>query len=97
MALKTISLEQEINPWEAQAARFDFAAQKLNLDEGLMKVLRYPTREIILHIPVSSTMATSRSLPAFGCSTRLPEVRPRAACATLPMSRWTRCAPWPVG
>ncbi len=52
MALKTISLEQEINPWEAQAARFDFAAQKLNLDEGLMKVLRYPTREIILHIPV---------------------------------------------
>src|SRR5438067_4931032 len=52
MATKTISLEQEINPWEAQAARFDLAAQKLNLDEGLMKVLRYPTREIILHIPV---------------------------------------------
>jgi glutamate dehydrogenase (NAD(P)+) len=52
MAMKTISLEQEINPWEAQAARFDFAAHKLNLDEGLMKVLRYPTREIILHIPV---------------------------------------------
>src|ERR1700726_622225 len=52
MALKPISLEQEINPWEAQAARFDFAAHKLNLDEGLMKVLRYPTREIILHIPV---------------------------------------------
>jgi glutamate dehydrogenase (NAD(P)+) len=52
MALKTISLEQEINPWEAQAARFDFAAHKLNLDEGIMKVLRYPTREIILHIPV---------------------------------------------
>ena len=52
MALKTISHEQEINPWEAQAARFDFAAHKLNLDEGLMKVLRYPTREIILHIPV---------------------------------------------
>ncbi|MEY2411735.1 MAG: glutamate dehydrogenase [Acidobacteriaceae bacterium] len=51
--MKTVSLEQETNPWEAQAARFDFAAQKLNLDEGLMKVLRYPTREIILHIPVA--------------------------------------------
>jgi glutamate dehydrogenase (NAD(P)+) len=50
--MKTVSLEQEINPWEAQAARFDLAAQKLNLDEGLWKVLRYPTREIILHIPV---------------------------------------------
>src|SRR6202158_6157072 len=52
MAMQTVSLEQEINPWEAQAARFDFAAQKLNLDEGLWKVLRYPAREIIVHIPV---------------------------------------------
>ncbi|HEV8523500.1 MAG TPA: Glu/Leu/Phe/Val dehydrogenase [Terriglobales bacterium] len=50
--MKTISLEQEINPWEAQAARFDLAAQKLNLDEGLWKILRYPNREIIVHIPV---------------------------------------------
>src|SRR5579885_684293 len=49
----TVSLEQEINPWEAQSARFDFAARKLNLDEGLWKVLRYPNRELIVHIPVS--------------------------------------------
>ncbi len=50
---QTVSLEHEINPWEAQAARFDFAARKLNLDEGLWKVLRYPSREIIVHFPVS--------------------------------------------
>jgi glutamate dehydrogenase (NAD(P)+) len=50
--MATISLEQEINPWEAQAARFDFAARKLNLDEGLWRVLRYPSREIIVHFPV---------------------------------------------
>ena len=49
----TTDLEQEINPWEAQAARFDLAAQKLKLDEGLWKVLRYPNREIIVHIPVA--------------------------------------------
>ncbi len=48
-----MSLEQETNPWEAQAARFDFAARKLNLDQGIWKVLRYPSREIIVHIPVS--------------------------------------------
>ena len=48
-----MSLEQETNPWEAQASRFDFAARKLNLDQGIWKVLRYPTREIIVHIPVS--------------------------------------------
>ncbi len=44
---------RETNPWEAQAARFDLAARKLNLDEGLWKVLHYPAREIIVHIPVA--------------------------------------------
>ncbi len=51
--MQTLTLEQETNPWEAQAARFDYAAQKLNLDNGIWKVLRYPAREIIVHIPVS--------------------------------------------
>jgi glutamate dehydrogenase (NAD(P)+) len=51
--MATITLEQEINPWEAQAARFDFAARKLNLDDGLWRVLRYPSREIIVHFPVA--------------------------------------------
>src|ERR1700753_406660 len=51
--MATISLEQEINPWEAQAARFDFAARKLNLDEGLWRVLRHPSRELIVHFPVT--------------------------------------------
>src|ERR1700748_298950 len=46
------SAEQEFNPWEAQAARFDEAARRLKLDDGIWKVLRYPTREIIVHIPV---------------------------------------------
>jgi len=50
--MSTISLEQEINPWEAQAARFDFAARKLNLEDGLWKLLRRPSREIIVHFPV---------------------------------------------
>src|SRR6201996_9648052 len=50
--MQTLTLEQETNPWEAQAARFDFAAQKLNLDQGIRKVLRYPSRELIVHIPV---------------------------------------------
>jgi glutamate dehydrogenase (NAD(P)+) len=51
--MASITLEQEINPWEAQAARFDFAARKLNLEEGLWKLLRYPAREIIVHFPVA--------------------------------------------
>src|SRR6478672_10716637 len=46
-------VDKESNPWESQRARFDLAAQKLNLDEGLWKVLSYPAREIIVHIPVA--------------------------------------------
>ncbi len=49
----THTLEQESNPWEQQAARFNLAAEKLNLDEGLWRVLRQPNREIIVHIPVN--------------------------------------------
>ncbi len=51
--MNTVTLEQEMNPWEAQAARFEFAARKLNLDDALWKVLSFPNREIIVHFPVS--------------------------------------------
>ena len=47
-----LTLEQEKNPWESQAARFNVAAEKLKLDEGLWRVLQQPNREIIVHIPV---------------------------------------------
>ena len=43
---------EEINAWEAQIARSDVAAQKLKLNEGLWKILREPSREVIVHIPV---------------------------------------------
>jgi glutamate dehydrogenase (NAD(P)+) len=48
-----MTLDQEINPWEAQSARFEFAARKLNLDENLWRVLSTPSREIIVHFPVT--------------------------------------------
>jgi len=50
--MQTLSIEHETNPWEAQAARFDLAAKKLNLDDGMMKILRSPVREITVYIPV---------------------------------------------
>ena len=51
--MASVSLDQEINPWEAQSARFEFAARKLNLEEGLWRVLSTPAREIIVHFPVT--------------------------------------------
>ncbi len=52
MATIPLSLEQEKNPWIASEARFDEAAMRLNLDDGLCKVLKSPAREICVHIPV---------------------------------------------
>jgi glutamate dehydrogenase (NAD(P)+) len=49
---ESMTLEQELNPWIAQEARFDFAAKKLGLEDGIWKVLRQPNRELIVHFPV---------------------------------------------
>jgi len=45
-------LESEFNPKISAEVRFDEAAARLGLDEGMQKVLRSPSREIIVHIPV---------------------------------------------
>ncbi len=60
-----VTLDQEINPWEAQSARFEFAARKLNLDPGLWKVLSSPFREIIVHFPVALDNGTIEMFTGF--------------------------------
>ena len=52
MTATLLSLEEEKNPRLAAEARFDNAAEKLNLDEGMRKVLKSPAREITVNIPV---------------------------------------------
>jgi glutamate dehydrogenase (NAD(P)+) len=51
--MSTVETDKELSVYESMAARFDVAAKKLNLDEGLTKYLRTPNREIIVHIPVA--------------------------------------------
>jgi glutamate dehydrogenase (NAD(P)+) len=41
-----------INPWEVAQQQFDLAAERLNLDEGMRRVLREPRRELTVHFPV---------------------------------------------
>ena len=48
----TTSVEKEINPWLSAAARFDEAANRLGLDDGIQKVLRMPAMELTVHIPI---------------------------------------------
>src|SRR6476646_1618010 len=49
---KFISTENEKNPWLAAAARFDEAAKRLKLDDGMRKVLGTSAKELTVHIPV---------------------------------------------
>ena len=46
-------IQREFNPWLAAEARFDEAAARLGLDDGVRKVLRSPDREITVYIPIT--------------------------------------------
>jgi glutamate dehydrogenase (NAD(P)+) len=48
----TLPVDQEINPWESAAHRFDEAAELLKLEDGMRKVLRSPAMELSVNIPV---------------------------------------------
>ncbi len=41
-----------INAWRVAQRQFDLAAERLNLDPGLRRVLRQPRRELTVHFPV---------------------------------------------
>jgi len=50
--MTTEQVAARINPWQVAQRQFDLAADKLNLDPGLRKVLREPRRELTVHFPV---------------------------------------------
>ena len=45
-------LVDEKNPFEAMMSRFDHAAELLDLDPGLYRILRHPEKQLIVSIPV---------------------------------------------
>jgi glutamate dehydrogenase (NAD(P)+) len=50
--MTTEKIAAQINPWEVAQRQFDLAADRLNLDPGLRRVLRQPRRELTVHFPV---------------------------------------------
>ena len=50
--MATVTVKNELNVYESAEARFELAAQKLSLEEGLYKYLKYPNKEITVYIPV---------------------------------------------
>ena len=50
--MTTEQVAASINPWQVAQQQFDLAAERLNLDPGLRRVLREPRRELTVHFPV---------------------------------------------
>jgi glutamate dehydrogenase (NAD(P)+) len=48
-----VAVENELNVYESAEARFEIAAKKLNLEEGVYRYMKYPEREITVYIPVA--------------------------------------------
>ncbi len=50
--MTTENVAAPINAWQVAQRQFDLAAEMLNLDAGLRRVLREPRRELTVHFPV---------------------------------------------
>ncbi|HEY4752082.1 MAG TPA: Glu/Leu/Phe/Val dehydrogenase [Candidatus Limnocylindrales bacterium] len=50
--MTTENIAAPINAWQVAQRQFDLAAEMLNLDPGLQRVLREPRRELTVHFPV---------------------------------------------
>ena len=48
-----VAVHDELNVYESAEARFEIAAQKLDLEQGVYRYMRYPEREITVYIPVA--------------------------------------------
>ena len=66
----------EKNPFEAMSERFDRAAQLLDLEEDLYAVMRVPSRELKVYIPVRMDTGHIQVFEGISCSAQLC-TRPR--------------------
>ena len=67
-----MELDQETNPWTSAEARFDEAAARLKLDDGICKVLKTS----VTGIPSCSALVRSMSANSCGTLTWKLENRP---------------------
>src|SRR5438445_13098613 len=49
---------EEMNVYQNAEARFEVAANKLGLEQGLYRYLKYPSKEITIYIPIGMDNGT---------------------------------------
>ncbi len=71
----------EMNVYESAEARFEIAAEKLNLEEGLYRYLKYPSREVTSTSLRCAIADTSKCLSAIAFC--IPTCAARAKAASV--------------
>ena len=90
--------QDELNVYQSAEARFEIAAQKLDLEEGLYRYLKYPSKEITVYIPVpldNGKLEVFTGYRVLHSTIRGPGQRRHPLRARTSPS--TKCAPSPPG
>ena len=91
---------EDLNPFHiaAAAVRPGGVATCRTSNAGLIDFLKRPDRTVIVEFPVEMDDGSVRTLHRLSRAAQHASAgRARAASATTPTSRSTRCAPWPRG
>src|SRR6266853_2412627 len=56
--MSQVPMPEEMNVYQNAEARFEVAAHKLGLEQGLYRYLKYPSKEITLYIPIGMDNGT---------------------------------------
>jgi len=90
-------MPEEMNVYQNAEARFEVAANKLGLEQGLYRYLKYPSKEITLYIPIgwiTELSKCSRDNRVLHSTVRGPARAESALRRTFPL---TKCARWRPG
>jgi glutamate dehydrogenase/leucine dehydrogenase len=63
--LEPAPIKDKENPFEAMMKRFDEAAQKLGLDEEVYNVLKSPTKQVIVSLPITMDDGSKRVFEGY--------------------------------
>ncbi|HEX8025203.1 MAG TPA: Glu/Leu/Phe/Val dehydrogenase [Candidatus Limnocylindrales bacterium] len=63
--MTTENMAAQVNPWEVAQRQFDLAAERLDLEDGMRRVLREPRRELTVHFPVHMDDGSVRVFTGF--------------------------------
>ena len=81
--MEKVGPQTELNPFEEMVQRFNIAAAKLKLDDGLYQVLLTPDREIAVAIPVLMDNGSLKVFKGYRVQhSRRARPRPKGAFAT---------------